>query len=42
MEFTLRPWTPDDLDSLVKFANNFKIAKNLTDQFPHPYTPENG
>lgn len=42
MEFQLRAWTPADLDSLVAYANNFNIAKNLTNQFPHPYTPENG
>lgn len=42
MNFTLRPWTVDDLESLVKYANNSKIAKNLTDKFPSPYTIENG
>jgi len=42
MEFTLRAWTPDDLDSLIKYANNFEIAKNMTDQFPHPYTIAKG
>jgi [ribosomal protein S5]-alanine N-acetyltransferase len=42
MNFTLRPWTINDLDSLVKYANNKEIAKNMTDQFPHPYTIEKG
>ena len=42
MDFTLRPWTINDLASLVKYANNPEIAKNMTDQFPHPYTEENG
>ena len=42
MYFTLRPWTTDDLDSLVTFANNPAIAKNMTDKFPHPYTAEAG
>jgi len=42
MQFCLRPWTIDDLNSLVKFANNYNIAKNLTDAFPHPYSIENG
>ena len=42
MNFTLRSWTPGDLPSLVKYANNFKIAKNLTNLFPHPYTEESG
>ena len=40
--FLLRPWKMDDLDNLVKFANNSKIAGNLTDAFPHPYTREAG
>ena len=42
MDFQLRPWTMDDLDSLVKFGNNPNIAKNMTDQFPNPYTREKG
>lgn len=42
MDFKLRPWTINDLDSLVKYANNPKIAGNLTNQFPYPYTPESG
>ncbi len=42
MQFTLRPWKTEDLDSLVKFANNYNIARFMTDRFPHPYTPDNG
>ncbi|MDX2250548.1 MAG: GNAT family N-acetyltransferase [Bacteroidia bacterium] len=42
MNFSLRPWNIDDLESLVKYANNPNIAKNLTDKFPHPYTEEVG
>ncbi|MEO6304536.1 MAG: GNAT family N-acetyltransferase [Bacteroidia bacterium] len=42
MNFSLRPWSVNDLDSLVKFANNKDIAKFMTDKFPHPYTKENG
>ncbi|GAB4407325.1 MAG: GNAT family N-acetyltransferase [Bacteroidia bacterium] len=42
MDFTLRPWKPGDLDSLVQYADNFQIAKNLTNQFPHPYRREHG
>ena len=38
MDFKLRPWKIEDVDSLVKYANNFNIAKNLQDRFPHPYT----
>ena len=32
----------DDLESLVQHANNFEVAKNLTDAFPHPYTEADG
>jgi ribosomal-protein-alanine N-acetyltransferase len=35
--FMLRPWSPDDARSLVKHANNPKVAANLRDGFPHPY-----
>jgi RimJ/RimL family protein N-acetyltransferase len=40
--FTLRKWQLSDLDSLMKHADNRKIADRLTDQFPHPYTRESG
>lgn len=39
---TLRAWNLADLDDLVHFANNEKIANNLTNRFPHPYTREAG
>jgi len=42
MNFTLRPFRDSDLTSLVKYANNYNIAKYLTNQFPHPYTDEDG
>ena len=42
MNFELRPWRKTDLDNLVKYANNPKIANNLTNRFPHPYHRENG
>ncbi len=42
MKFKLRPWKKEDLSSLVKHANNFEIAKNMMDTFPHPYTKEEG
>jgi len=42
MNFKLRSFQENDLDSLVKYANNEKIAGNLTDQFPNPYTKEKG
>lgn len=42
MDYILRSWRSSDLDSLVKHADNYNIAKWLTDQFPHPYTYESG
>ncbi len=37
--FLLRPWRKGDEASLVECANNRKVWLNLTDRFPHPYTP---
>ncbi len=34
----VRSWTNDDVASLVKYADNYKIWVNLRDRFPHPYT----
>lgn len=38
MDFELRDWKVGDGESIVKYANNPRIAKNLRDVFPHPYT----
>jgi len=35
---TLRPWRNGDVASLVKYANNPNVARQLRDRFPHPYT----
>lgn len=35
---TLRPWGASDAPSLVKYANNPNVARQLRDRFPHPYT----
>lgn len=37
-DFKIRPWSLSDLNSLVKCANNWNIAKNMTDKFPFPYS----
>lgn len=34
----LRVWSPDDLPSLVRYADNPRIAAGLRDGFPSPYT----
>ena len=36
--FILRPWLPEDAESLVKHASNQKVSRNLRDGFPYPYT----
>lgn len=38
MDFVLRKWKESDASGLVVYANNPKIAANLRDAFPHPYT----
>ncbi|MES2417103.1 MAG: GNAT family protein [Bacteroidota bacterium] len=42
MQFELRPFQLNDLDSLVSHANNYNIAKNLSNKFPYPYTQNDG
>src|SRR5215469_11067950 len=41
-DIKVRSWRRDDLRLLVQHANNAKIAANLRDQFPHPYTRRDG
>jgi RimJ/RimL family protein N-acetyltransferase len=38
----VRSWHPRDVASLVTHANNPKVAINLRDRFPSPYTPHDG
>ena len=38
----LREWTLSDVESLVENANNYRIAINMRDQFPYPYTIDDG
>jgi ribosomal-protein-alanine N-acetyltransferase len=33
----LRPWAASDKPSLVRYANNKAVWRNLLDSFPHPY-----
>jgi ribosomal-protein-alanine N-acetyltransferase len=42
MQFELRPFVLSDLNSLVKHANNYNIAKNLSNKFAFPYTTDHG
>ena len=41
MDFILREWEIEDAISVAKYANNKKIADNLRDAFPYPYTLSN-
>ncbi len=36
----VRSWHPNDVESIVRHANNRKIWLNLRDRFPHPYTKD--
>jgi RimJ/RimL family protein N-acetyltransferase len=42
MDFELREWKMKDLGNLLMHANNYKIAKNMTNAFPYPYTEKFG
>jgi RimJ/RimL family protein N-acetyltransferase len=41
-DLRVRDWRKDDLESLLRYANNPNIAANLRDQFPYPYTRREG
>lgn len=36
----LREWQSGDVQSLVKYANNHKIWRNVSNHFPYPYTED--
>ena len=38
MQFVLREWRESDAASVARYANNQKIAANLRNVFPYPYT----
>lgn len=40
MEFLLRKWQESDVENMPEHANNYNVAKWLTNQFPHPYSIE--
>ena len=37
----IRSWRPNDIDALVEHANDFEVARQLRDRFPHPYARQN-
>ncbi len=40
--FVLRPWRGDDLESLLRHANDEAVSRGLRDRFPYPYTRADG
>lgn len=38
--YNLRRWQKGDERSLVRYANNYHIWRNVRDAFPHPYTSD--
>jgi RimJ/RimL family protein N-acetyltransferase len=36
--YMIRSWKMDDAPSIVKYANNVNIWRNLREEFPNPYT----
>jgi ribosomal-protein-alanine N-acetyltransferase len=38
----LRPWRHTDLDSLIRHANDPRVARTVRDLFPSPYTRDDG
>jgi RimJ/RimL family protein N-acetyltransferase len=39
-KYCIRNFSPKDVKSLVKYANNYAVSRFLRDSFPHPYTEE--
>ena len=40
--FVLRAWRADDLEPLLRHANDAEVVRGLSSRFPHPYTREDG
>ena len=40
--FLLRRWRQDDLDALLRHADDEPITRGLSDRFPYPYTRADG
>ena len=40
--FALRPWRMDDLDALVRHADDEQVSRGVSDRFPFPYAREDG
>ncbi|MBU8976786.1 MULTISPECIES: GNAT family protein [unclassified Lysobacter] len=40
--FVLRAWHRDDLDALLRHADDARVVRGLSSRFPHPYTRQDG
>lgn len=40
--FLLRAWRQDDLEALLRHADDPQVPRGLSDRFPHPYTRADG
>lgn len=40
--FVLRRWRSDDLEALLRHADDAQVERGLGDRFPHPYTRADG
>ena len=40
--FLLRRWRADDLEALLRHADDAEVERGLGDRFPHPYTRADG
>ena len=38
--YFIRDFLPEDVKSLVKYANSYAVSRFLRDAFPHPYTQD--
>jgi RimJ/RimL family protein N-acetyltransferase len=38
----LRPWRADDLEPLLRHADDADVSRGTSDRFPHPYTRADG
>ena len=39
--YCIRSFEENDVDSIVKYANNIEVSRYLRDSFPYPYSREN-
>ena len=40
--FVLRRWHAEDLEALIRHANDARVSRGTSDRFPFPYTRQNG